>query len=105
MSLRYADQQLLQFSIDKHRPNPFTLERFLKEFIQKPKETTAAKERIESELNIAREIQMSILPKKFPPFPDRPEFDIYAVITPAYEVDGGDPQYPDGRNCLRKWRS
>ncbi len=51
-------------------------------------ETTAIKERIESELNIARQIQMNILPRIFPPFPDRPEFDIYAVIEPAREVGG-----------------
>jgi serine phosphatase RsbU (regulator of sigma subunit) len=49
---------------------------------------TAAKERIESELHIAREIQMSILPKIFPPFPHRRDFDIYAVIEPAKEVGG-----------------
>lgn len=77
------------------------LERSLKEYIQKLKETTAAKERIESELNIAREIQMSILPKKFPPFPDRPEFDIYAVMGAAYEV-GGDfyDYYPIDKDHL-----
>jgi serine phosphatase RsbU (regulator of sigma subunit)/signal transduction histidine kinase len=51
-------------------------------------ETTAAKERIESELTIARQIQMNILPRIFPAFPDRPEFDIYAVIEPAREVGG-----------------
>jgi sigma-B regulation protein RsbU (phosphoserine phosphatase) len=51
-------------------------------------ETIAAKERIESDLRVAREIQMDLLPKKFPPFPDRAEFDIYAVIEPAREVGG-----------------
>jgi sigma-B regulation protein RsbU (phosphoserine phosphatase) len=60
----------------------------LKKHIQDLTETTAAKERIESELKIAREIQMSIIPKIFPPFPDRPEFDIYATIKPAKEVGG-----------------
>ncbi|MCX5886279.1 MAG: SpoIIE family protein phosphatase [Proteobacteria bacterium] len=60
----------------------------LKVYIQQLTETTAAKERIESELNIAHEIQMSILPKIFPPFPHRPEFDIYAIIEPAREVGG-----------------
>ena len=49
---------------------------------------TAAKERIDSELNIAREIQMSILPKIFPPFPHRRDFDVYALIEPAKEVGG-----------------
>jgi sigma-B regulation protein RsbU (phosphoserine phosphatase) len=60
----------------------------LKAYIQKLTETTAAKERMESELNIAREIQMSILPKIFPPFPDHPEFDLFAFIEPAREVGG-----------------
>jgi len=60
----------------------------LKKSIKTLTETTAAKERIESELNVAREIQMSILPKIFPPFPDRKEFEIYAVIEPAKEVGG-----------------
>jgi len=60
----------------------------LKEYIQQLTETTASKERIESELKIAHDIQMSILPKIFPPFPKRQEFDIYAVIEPAREVGG-----------------
>jgi phosphoserine phosphatase RsbU/P len=64
------------------------MQKSLKTYIQKLTETTAAKERIESELNIAREIQMSILPKIFPPFPDRSEFDLFAVIEPAREVGG-----------------
>jgi phosphoserine phosphatase RsbU/P len=60
----------------------------LKEYIKQLTETTASKERIESELKIAHDIQMSILPKIFPPFPTRKEFDIYAVIEPAREVGG-----------------
>lgn len=60
----------------------------LKEYISNLKETTAAKERMESELKIARTIQMSFLPKKFPPFPEKKEFDIYAAIVPAREVGG-----------------
>jgi sigma-B regulation protein RsbU (phosphoserine phosphatase) len=43
---------------------------------------------MESELKIAHDIQMSILPKTFPPFPTRDEFDLYALITPAREVGG-----------------
>ena len=64
------------------------MQKSLKEYIRKLTETTAAKERMESELSIAREIQKSILPKIFPPFPDHPEFDLYAVIEPAREVGG-----------------
>jgi len=60
----------------------------LKKYIRDLTETTSAKERIESELNIAHDIQMSIIPKIFPAFPDRKEFDIYAIIEPAREVGG-----------------
>ena len=51
-------------------------------------ETTAAKERIESELSIARNIQMGFLPQTFPAFPDHKEFDLHAIIEPAKEVGG-----------------
>jgi len=60
----------------------------LKKYIKKLKETTVIKERMESELRIAHNIQMGIVPKLFPPFPQRSEFDIYAVLAPAKEVGG-----------------
>jgi len=60
----------------------------LKEYIHDLTSTTAAKERIESELRIARDIQMGILPKLFPAFPERKEFEVYASIEPAKEVGG-----------------
>ncbi|MDD3625735.1 MAG: SpoIIE family protein phosphatase [bacterium] len=60
----------------------------LKVYISDLKETTAEKERIESDLRIATEIQMSMLPTTFPPFPDRNEFDIFASMVPAKEVGG-----------------
>lgn len=46
------------------------------------------KHTIEGELNAAREIQMSMVPKMFPPFPDRPEFELSATLEPAKEVGG-----------------
>lgn len=46
------------------------------------------KERIGAELAVASRIQTNSLPKEFPPFPDRTEFDIYASMTPAKEVGG-----------------
>ena len=46
------------------------------------------KRRMEDELNIGREIQMSMVPKTFPAFPDRREFSIYATLQPAREVGG-----------------
>ncbi|MBU1172285.1 MAG: SpoIIE family protein phosphatase [Proteobacteria bacterium] len=60
----------------------------LKEYIRNLTETTAAKERIESELKVATDIQASLLPRIFPAFPDRPEFDIFASMDPAKEVGG-----------------
>lgn len=60
----------------------------LVDYINRLTETTAEKERIESELQIAHDIQMGILPMKFPPFPDRKEFEIFADIIPAKEVGG-----------------
>jgi sigma-B regulation protein RsbU (phosphoserine phosphatase) len=58
----------------------------LKEYIRNLTETTAAKERIQSELKVATNIQASLLPRIFPPFPDHPEFEIYASMVPAKEV-------------------
>ncbi|MDR0857794.1 MAG: SpoIIE family protein phosphatase [Oscillospiraceae bacterium] len=52
------------------------------------KSVTAEKERIGAELNIAADIQMSMLPCIFPPFPNKPEIDIFGVMTPAKEVGG-----------------
>ena len=49
---------------------------------------TREKERIGTELNIAAKIQADMLPRIFPPFPDRPEFDLYATMDPAREVGG-----------------
>ena len=49
---------------------------------------TAEQERMEAELSIAAQIQEGMLPRKFPAFPDRGEFDIYASMTPAKEVGG-----------------
>ncbi len=60
----------------------------LVDYIQELKVTTTNKERIESELRIAREIQMGMIPKIFPPFPDRKDIDLYATLKPAKEVGG-----------------
>ena len=60
----------------------------LKIYIENLQETTAAKERIQSELNVAREIQLGLLHKIFPPFPDYSQFDLYAMLEPAKEVGG-----------------
>lgn len=60
----------------------------LHDYIEKLTQTTVAKERIENELHIAREIQMGMLPKIFPPFPERNDVDLHALLIPAKEVGG-----------------
>ena len=57
-------------------------------FTENLRRETEAKERIKSELRIAAQIQLSMLPRKFPPFPERREFDIFATMVPAKEVGG-----------------
>lgn len=64
------------------------MQKKLAEYIINLKETTSAREKIESELRIAREIQMGMIPKIFPPFPNLPEIDLYATLLPAKEVGG-----------------
>ena len=46
------------------------------------------KDRMQQELNVGRDIQMSMLPVDFPPYPDRKEFSIHALLKPAREVGG-----------------
>ena len=64
------------------------METELENSIENLKKTTSTKERMESELNIGREIQMSMIPLIFPPFPDRKEIVIYGTMEPAREVGG-----------------
>ena len=64
------------------------LQHSLVQYIDELKSTTANKERIESELRIARGIQMGMLPKTFPPFPERDDLALAARLLPAKEVGG-----------------
>ncbi|MBQ9186518.1 MAG: SpoIIE family protein phosphatase [Prevotella sp.] len=64
------------------------MQQSLVRYIEQLKDTTAQKASIESELNIARSIQMSMLPKTFPPFPDCDEVSIYGQLAPAKAVGG-----------------
>ena len=61
------------------------MQQSLVRYIEELKETTAQKASIESELNVASNIQMSMLPSVFP---DREGLDMYASMTPAKEVGG-----------------
>ena len=51
-------------------------------------ESTARNRSIENELNIARKIQMAMLPTRFPPFPDYPNLNAFGEVLPAKEVGG-----------------
>ena len=56
--------------------------------MQKQKELTESSARIGAELDMASNIQNSMLPNLFPAFPERKEFEIYASMNPAKEVGG-----------------
>jgi len=104
--LRIANQQLLLWSSigigmliiaflgfylyrhKKHEKEIKAAYNQLEEAYDKLEETTAAKERIESELRIAREIQMSMVPQVFTDFPTEAGIDLYASMTPAKAVGG-----------------
>jgi phosphoserine phosphatase RsbU/P len=64
------------------------MERQLRAYIVTLTETTAAKERIESELQVARDIQMGLLPRLSDEIRVRPDFSLHAVMAPAKEVGG-----------------
>ena len=65
-----------------------TMEREINDYIENLTAVTAEKERIGAELDVAKHIQASMLPCIYPAFPERPELDIYATMTPAKEVGG-----------------
>lgn len=60
----------------------------LAKYVSELQETTASKAAIEQELKTAHDIQMAMLPKIFPPFPERDDIDIYGQLTPAKDVGG-----------------
>lgn len=64
------------------------LQQSLVKYIEELKDTTANQERIESELRIASSIQMGMLPKQFPAFPERNDISLWAKLVPAKEVGG-----------------
>jgi len=60
------------------------LQRYLKEM----EAATAARERVEGELSAARDIQVGMLPRTFPPFPQRRDVDVFALLESAKHVGG-----------------
>ena len=73
---------------NKHAKEIETAYGKLEEAYGQLEETTKAKERIESELRIAHDIQEGMVPRIFPAFPNRQDIDLYASMKPAKEVGG-----------------
>ena len=86
------DTQLPSFKHDDEvtqlRDSFDTMQQSLKRYVEELKKSTAAKASIESELNVAQNIQMSMLPKTYPPYPERNDIEIYGSLTPAKGVGG-----------------
>lgn len=78
---KYEEISRLSRSIDK-------METEMVEYINNLTAVTAEKERIGTELSLAKEIQENSIPNIFPPYPEREEFDIFASMRPAKEVGG-----------------
>jgi sigma-B regulation protein RsbU (phosphoserine phosphatase) len=78
---KYEEIYNLSRSIDK-------METDMVQYVENLTLVTAERERIGTELSFAKQIQYSSLPTKFPAFPDRGEFDVYACMRPAKEVGG-----------------
>ena len=64
------------------------MQKSLAEYVRELTETTARNASMESELSVARSIQMSMLPMTWPAFPDRDDLDMYGSVTPAKAVGG-----------------
>ena len=64
------------------------MQQSLTRYVDELKSTTASKAAIENELRIAHDIQMSMLPKTFPAYPDRSDIDVFGSLTPAKAVGG-----------------
>ena len=74
--------------IEQLAKSVYQMELDINSYIENLTVVTAEKERIGAELDVAKNIQASMLPCIFPAFPEREEFDIYATMTPAKEVGG-----------------
>ena len=78
---KYEEIARLATSID-------TMETDMVNYMEHLTTLTADKQRISTELSLATQIQATMMPHIYPAFPDRTEFDIYALMHPAKEVGG-----------------
>ena len=60
----------------------------LQRYLVEMEQATAARERVEGELSAARDIQAGMLPRTFPPFPERSDIDVFALLESAKQVGG-----------------
>ena len=60
----------------------------LAQYVDDLRTATAQKAAIMNEMKVAHDIQMSMLPKTFPPYPERTDLDIFGTLTPAKGVGG-----------------
>jgi len=60
----------------------------LQRYLLEMQQATAARERVEGELSAARDIQVGMLPRVFPPFPERRDIDVFALLESAKHVGG-----------------
>jgi len=60
----------------------------INQYIEDLTHTTAEKERLSAELDVATQIQANMLPRIFPPYHDHPELELFATMSPAKEVGG-----------------
>lgn len=74
----------------------------LQRYLIEVEAATAARERVEGELSAARDIQVGMLPRRFPPFPERTDVDIFALLESAKHVGGDLYDYllVDGRRLF-----
>ena len=92
----HSNRETEHFNLDIHTGDELEhlvhtmadMEHSLREYGAELMQITAEKERISTELSLAKQIQASMLPHIFPPYPDRHEFDIFASMEPAREVGG-----------------
>jgi sigma-B regulation protein RsbU (phosphoserine phosphatase) len=81
--------QLKSYDEIHHLRDSFAqMQQSLTQYVEDLRNATAQKAAIESELKVAHDIQMSMLPKTFPPYPERNDLDIYGTLTPAKGVGG-----------------
>ena len=82
--LKPVNPPLLKARVSTH----LTLKRNMDELQAAYAVINRQKERMEEELNVGRDIQLSMVPATFPAFPDRDEFDIHGLLKPAREIGG-----------------